>query len=359
MSLLTTEHPLLLFILTLILGLLTSIAVQSGMFSRKNHFPLSGRCAIVTGGSQGLGLSIARLLASKGAHVLIVAQDIVKLERAVQDLKSQASSPQTQRFQHLSFDLRDPSSAPRTLADATRWNGGTPPDILVCCAGNCVPSFFAQASLDTLRSQMDTIYWSAAYMAHAMLNAWLEESSSTDKKTSTQTKKDARHIVFACSTLAFYPFAGYAPYSPAKAAMKSLADTLQQEIAVYNSAPSSPAPIKVSTLYPMGILTPGYENETLLKPNLTKQFEKGDKPQTPEEVARICVEGLERGQTNITTAFTGHVMRGLGMASNVRQGVLDVVWWVFGGVGILFAGPDFIAQCRRWGREKGMPEGAR
>jgi 3-dehydrosphinganine reductase len=41
----------------------------------------------VTGGSQGLGLSIAKHLASKGANVVIVAQDVPKLEAALEEIK--------------------------------------------------------------------------------------------------------------------------------------------------------------------------------------------------------------------------------------------------------------------------------
>jgi len=39
---------------------------------------------IVTGGSQGMGRGVAKLLAQKGANVVIVARDIKKLEGAVE-----------------------------------------------------------------------------------------------------------------------------------------------------------------------------------------------------------------------------------------------------------------------------------
>ena len=80
--------------------------VAMSLFARKNHFPIAGRTAVVTGGSQGLGLAIAKLLASRGANVVIIAQDLRKLEAAVNEIKSSAPSPD-QRFLHLSFDLRD------------------------------------------------------------------------------------------------------------------------------------------------------------------------------------------------------------------------------------------------------------
>jgi 3-dehydrosphinganine reductase len=342
--------------------------VAMSPFARKNYFPITGRTAIVTGGSQGLGLAIAKLLASRGANVVIVAQDLRKLEVAVNEIKSSAQSPD-QRFLHLSFDLRDPSSSPAILSTVTKWNNGSPPSIVFCCAGHCIPGFFASSSVDTLRAQMDTIYWSAAYMAHAALNAWLQAPAVLgNKQTIHSTTDTTRHIIFTSSAAAFFPVAGYAPYSPAKAAMKCLTDTLNQELAVYNgarsttSSPSSTstpstvpqADIRIHTIYPMGILTPGYENENKLKPALTMMLEKDDKPQTPDEVARIAVERLERGEQHITTMFLGHLLRGVGMGASVRSGLMDVLWHMLGSIAIIFVAPDFVKKCWNWGREKGV-----
>jgi 3-dehydrosphinganine reductase len=346
------------------LGVVVGIVTMS-IFARQNHFPLAGRTAIVTGGSQGLGLAIAKLLASRGANVVIVAQDLRKLESAVNEIKLSAKS-QEQRFRHLSFDLRDPSSAPTILSSVTKWNNGSPPSIIFCCAGHCIPGFFASSSIETLRAQMDTIYWSAAYMAHAALNAWLQPPLAPENKQTTQPSSDnTRHIIFTSSTLAFFPVAGYAPYSPAKAAMKSLTDTLNQELSVYNGARNSPsssaapqADIKIHTIYPMGILTPGFENENKLKPALTLMLEKDDKPQTPDEVARVAVERIEGGEQHITTMFLGHVLKGVGMGASGRSGVMDVLYHMIGSIAILFVAPEFVKKCWNWGREKGM-EGAR
>ncbi|KAI5276046.1 3-dehydrosphinganine reductase, partial [Ascosphaera acerosa] len=145
---------------------------------------------------------------------------------------------------------------------------------------------------------MDTVYWTAAYTAHAALNRWLasattpqeavgEEGANGGKSRNHRT----RHIIFTSSTLAFTPVAGYAPYSPAKAAMRSLADTLNMEVEAYNgarrrggqAAAAADADIKVHIVFPMGILSPGYENEQRTKPALTKKLEESDKPQPPEE----------------------------------------------------------------------------
>lgn len=326
-----------------------------------NLFPVAGRTAIVTGGSQGFGLSLAEQLARRGANVVIIAQDKQKLSTALSSITSLASSPSTQRFLSLSYDLRSPSSAPEILRQVTEWNSASPPDLVFLCAGNCHPSFFADAGIDILRGQMDTLYWSAAYMAHATLNLW---TTATGKGRSAGKSNHPRHIIFTSSAVCFVPVAGYAPYTPAKAAIRALADTLHQEVEVYNgsrrstaTSSSSPPPdtdIKVHIVLPMGITSPGFVNENLLKPKLTLELEKDDKPQTPDEVALATLRGLERGDFMITTMFLGHLLRGVGMGGTLRKSVGDVFWNFLGSLVILFALPDIFAKCRTWGKRHGV-----
>jgi NAD(P)-dependent dehydrogenase (short-subunit alcohol dehydrogenase family) len=57
-------------------------------------FDLSGRSAIVTGASQGLGLSIARAYVEAGASVAICARDASSLDAAVTELRSLAGESQ-------------------------------------------------------------------------------------------------------------------------------------------------------------------------------------------------------------------------------------------------------------------------
>ncbi|KAG9792263.1 3-ketodihydrosphingosine reductase tsc10 [Exophiala dermatitidis] len=333
-----------------------SYIIYKMFFDSKDRFPISGLTAIITGGSQGLGLSVAQQLAAEGANVVIVAQDKGKLERAITAIKAQATRPEQQKFLALSFDLRSPDSAPEILRQVTDWNEGNPPDLVFCCAGNCQPGFFADVSIETLRGQMDTIYWSAAYMAHATLNLWKRPSTGARRRS---VPPPTRHIVFTSSTLAFFPVAGYSPYSPAKAAMRAMVDSLNEEVAVYNGARqgSGEAPdadIAVHILFPMGIISPGLENENKIKPELTLMLEKDDKPQHPDEVARILLRRLKAGDYMITTMALGHLMRGCGMGASVRKNVMDVFWNFIGSVVIIFVAPDFIAKCKRWGRERGM-----
>jgi 3-dehydrosphinganine reductase len=48
---------------------------------------------VITGGSQGLGKGLGKLLAKKGANVVIVARDVKKLEAALEEIKVYHETP--------------------------------------------------------------------------------------------------------------------------------------------------------------------------------------------------------------------------------------------------------------------------
>jgi NAD(P)-dependent dehydrogenase (short-subunit alcohol dehydrogenase family) len=89
---------------------------------------------IVTGGSRGIGLTVARGLVSEGARVALVARDERSLARAADDLR--ATRPDADVLA-VSADTTDDESV-RAMVDqvATAWGGV---DVLVNCAAQ--PSF--------------------------------------------------------------------------------------------------------------------------------------------------------------------------------------------------------------------------
>ncbi len=69
----------------LLLGLGCGMAV--GLRQRHTRFSFRGRCVLVTGGSRGLGLVLARQLAGQGARLALLARDAEELRRAEQQLR--------------------------------------------------------------------------------------------------------------------------------------------------------------------------------------------------------------------------------------------------------------------------------
>ncbi|KAL8964461.1 MAG: hypothetical protein Q9197_006917, partial [Variospora fuerteventurae] len=216
-----------------------------GLFSTKNLFPVDGRTVIVTGASQGMGRSVARLLAQKGASVILVARNIQRLEEALEHASAGAIH-KSQRFHFISADLTSPAEATRVLTESSTWNNNSPPDIVWCCAGTAHPTLFIETPVSEFQSQFESNYLTSAYTAHAALQLWLKPSSSDlqDAPESDSTSPSSaalplsRHLIFTSSVVAFYPLAGYSPYSPTKSSLRSLIDTLSQELLLYPPTPT-------------------------------------------------------------------------------------------------------------------------
>ncbi len=67
-------------------GALLFVAWLIARFSRTARYPLHDKVVLITGGSRGLGLVLARHLCARGSNVAIIARDPDELMRAKTDL---------------------------------------------------------------------------------------------------------------------------------------------------------------------------------------------------------------------------------------------------------------------------------
>jgi NAD(P)-dependent dehydrogenase (short-subunit alcohol dehydrogenase family) len=91
-------------------------------------FDLTGRKALVTGASRGIGQAIAEALASAGAEVALTARDVASLEETVSRIEASGGKA----FAHA-LDVRDSTACGKTIEAAAAEMGGL--DILVNNAG--------------------------------------------------------------------------------------------------------------------------------------------------------------------------------------------------------------------------------
>ena len=91
-------------------------------------FDLTGRIALITGGSRGLGLQVAEALGEFGASVVLIARRQAELDDAVRDLAGMGITAQG-----ISADLRDEAAAAALVEDVAATHGRI--DILVNNAG--------------------------------------------------------------------------------------------------------------------------------------------------------------------------------------------------------------------------------
>lgn len=93
-----------------------------------DDFSFEGRTVLLTGGSRGLGLALARRLAAEGARLALVARDPAELARAAQELTAAGAT-----VRHYPADLTDPT-ARETLVRQVAQDLG-PVDVLLHNAG--------------------------------------------------------------------------------------------------------------------------------------------------------------------------------------------------------------------------------
>lgn len=117
---------------------------------------LAGRCALVTGSVQGIGLEIARAFAEAGAAIALHGlADAAQATAAVAELKA-AGAPDVRFFGH---DLADPQAAGALVREAMAWR---PIDILVNNAGIQHTAPLAEMPLETFQRIL-TINLTAAF----------------------------------------------------------------------------------------------------------------------------------------------------------------------------------------------------
>ena len=140
---------------------------MNGMAEMKTMFDLTGRVAVVTGGNGGIGLGMARGLASAGARILVVGRDAGKNAAAVAELGEGAAS--------FAADLTQPEACRAMVDDAlARWGRL---DVLVNNAGTNVRKTPHELSLDEWRSVLD-INLTAAFLCSKAAFAPMREAGA-------------------------------------------------------------------------------------------------------------------------------------------------------------------------------------
>ncbi|MBZ9560303.1 MULTISPECIES: SDR family oxidoreductase [unclassified Modicisalibacter] len=132
-----------------------------------NLFDLSGKTALVTGSSGGLGHAMARGLAEAGARIVLHGRDAEKLEKAQQSLRDAGHEAAI-----TSFDVTDESGIAEAL-DALEENG-LPIDILVNNAGMQLRKPMVDLERDEWQKVIDTNLSSAFLVGRQVARRLIE-----------------------------------------------------------------------------------------------------------------------------------------------------------------------------------------
>jgi gluconate 5-dehydrogenase len=164
-------------------------------------FDLSGRTALVTGSSGGIGFSLARGLALAGARVVLNGRDAGRVEAAAERLRAEQLDVLT-----LPFDVTAATAAAEAIDGFERDSG--PIDILVNNAGMQrrapLESFPLEQWGELMRTNVDSVFYVSQPVARHMIG------------------RGRGKIINVCSVQSELGRPGIAPYTASKGAVKML-----------------------------------------------------------------------------------------------------------------------------------------
>lgn len=185
---------------------------------------LTGKTALITGGTTGIGLATAQLFLQEGARVAIIGQDAQRVAAAAKSLGEGAIALQADVSS--AFDMT--GVAARLKAEFGKL------DVLFANAGIAQPMPFSDVNDANIDSQIDVNFKGVIYTIQSMLPILNQPAS----------------IVLTSTTMIEQGVAGMSVYAATKAAVRSLARTLSAEFA--------PRGVRVNVISPGLIETPIY-----------------------------------------------------------------------------------------------------
>jgi 3-oxoacyl-[acyl-carrier protein] reductase len=242
---------------------------------------LAGRVAIVTGGTRGIGLAIARLLAEDGASVVVSGRDAARLDAAVKELESLGAPA-----------LGVPAAATKRedadrLVEATRERFGRI-DVLVNNAGITRDQLLVRMKDDDWDQVLDTNLRGVFLMTRAVGKVMMRQKSG--------------RIINIASAAGAMGNPGQVNYSAAKAGVIGLTKASGRELAHWNILVNAVAPGLIET--DMAAAIPAEAREAMLQQVPLKRIGQG------REVAEV-VRFLAGDGASYVTGQTIHVNGGL------------------------------------------------
>lgn len=191
------------------------------------NFSLSGRRALVTGASSGLGRHFALTLAAAGAEVIVAARRVDKLQALVDDIGSAGGKAQA-----VALDVVDADSVRRCFDDIEKLGGVA--DLIVNNAG-------VASSKPAL--QLSEADWDAVIDTN-LKGAWLVAQESAKRLVAARC---GGAIINTTSILAERVAGAVAPYCASKAGLRHLTQALALEWARYDIRVNALAPGYIAT----------------------------------------------------------------------------------------------------------------
>jgi glucose 1-dehydrogenase len=191
---------------------------------------LTGRVALITGGSRGIGRGCARVMAGAGADIVINyfshGDDAESVAQEVREAGREALV--------VRGDVADRADVDKMVDAAVERFGRL--DIAVCNSYYSKRQPFLDIEIPEMQRTMDVTFWGSFHTAQAAARQMVKQGNGGS-------------LVFITSLYAVIPHAGSLPYNSAKAGVNHMAETIANEMAVHR--------IRANSIQPGWTDTPG------------------------------------------------------------------------------------------------------
>lgn len=256
--------------------------VTRAVVRQMTRFDLTGKVVLITGGSRGFGLVLARHLTARGARLAICARSGDDLELARQELDSEGAEVLT-----LTVDVTKNEEVKALIRDVIHNYGKI--DVLINNAGIIQVGPRELMGVEEYQVAMQTNFWAHLYAMHATIPHFLDRGKGRIVNiTSIGGKVAVPHLL---------------PYSASKFAAVGLSEGMHAELRKHNIQVTTVVPNLMRTGSPVHADVKGdHEKEYAL-------FKHADSnpllSQNPDASAERIIEALEYGEAEVTLSLTG------------------------------------------------------
>jgi NAD(P)-dependent dehydrogenase (short-subunit alcohol dehydrogenase family) len=273
------------------------------LLQRWRQANLNGQVALITGGSRGLGLALARAFAQEGCRLVLCARDEQELDWARDELAQRGTA-----VLPIRCDVADQEQVNQAIEQATRHFGQV--DILVNNAGQIQVGPVTTATVKDFEDAMGVMFWGALYPTLAVLPQMrARRSGRIVNITSIGGKVGIPHLL---------------PYTCAKFATVGLSEGLRAELGREG--------IRVTTIVP-GLMRTGSHLNAMFRGQQEQEFAwfslGASLPllsMDAERAARQIVRATQRGEAERILSLPANLLeRFHGLFPGATSNMLRVV----------------------------------
>ncbi len=275
------QNPLILAVLGVGALFATKTVVQ---WWREVQYSLNGKTVLITGGSRGLGLVLARKILQEGARVAICARDASELERARVDLEKYGKEVLA-----IPCDVTDEFEVKQMIRIVRDRFGEI--DVLINNAGIIQVGPMEEMTLDDYEEAIKTHFWGPLYTTTAVLPQMRQRREGRIVNISSiGGKVSVPHLL---------------PYSASKFALVGLSEGMRAELAKDG--------ITVTTVCP-GLMRTGSQYNAFFKGKHREEyawFSISDSlpilSMSAESAASQIISACKRGDAEVVLSITAQI----------------------------------------------------